>query len=110
MVDRIRRRLNAVSSFNQQVSVPDVVRNSPAYRDGQLWDRTVPRLYLYSKSDEVVGWQDVRDHAEEARKAGYEAVREEVFETAPHVGLPREDFGRYWGIVEGWVRGENRQA
>lgn len=98
MVDRIRRRLNATSK---------AFTSTQSQKDGQLWNSTVPRLYLYSKGDEVVGWQDVRDHAEEARReATFECIREEVFETAPHVSLPREDFERYWGIVERWMSGE----
>ena len=45
----------------------------------------------------------MRDHAKEAREVkGFEGVKEEVFEKAPHVGLPREDFERYWGVVQGW--------
>lgn len=98
MVDRIRRRLNATSKAST---------SAQSQKDGQLWNPAVPRLYLYSKGDEVVGWQDVRDHAEEARReATFECVWEEVFETAPHVSLPREDFARYWGVVERWMSGE----
>lgn len=91
MVNRIRRRLNACDD--------DEVGGV----DGQLWDPSVPRLYLYSKGDEVVQWEAVRDHAADARKVGFNDVVEEVFETASHVSLPREDFDRYWGTVEAWM-------
>ncbi|PIA99821.1 hypothetical protein CB0940_02394 [Cercospora beticola] len=121
MVDKLRRRLNspfltnntksestnpsdAVSMKNEEIERNE---NGLTVPKEEIWDASIPRLYMYSKSDEVVSWQDVRDHAKEARDVkGFENVREEVFEKAPHVGLPREDFERYWGVVEGWWKGE----
>ncbi|GIZ46846.1 hypothetical protein CKM354_000995500 [Cercospora kikuchii] len=112
MVDKLRRRLNSpfflLSTRSKPAptstsSITEKNENGLTVPKEQIWDAKVPRLYMYSKSDEVVSWQDVRDHAREAREVrGFEDVREEVFEKAPHVGLPREDFERYWGVVEGW--------
>ncbi|KAM3422670.1 hypothetical protein BST61_g157 [Cercospora zeina] len=109
MVDRLRRRLNSpLSSSSHTTNKPMEVKEQHQQQQQQqkeerIWPTQTPRLYMYSRSDAVVSWEDVRDHAEEAReKLGFENVREEIFESAPHVGLPREDFGRYWGVVEGW--------
>lgn len=64
-------------------------------------DSHVPRLYLYSKADELVGWQDVADHAEAARKSGVKDVHEVVFEKSSHVNHVKEDEERYWkGVVD----------
>ncbi|KAF2206513.1 hypothetical protein CERZMDRAFT_103328 [Cercospora zeae-maydis SCOH1-5] len=107
MVERLRRRLNSPLP----PPPPHPNKNNKALtrskaqgrQKEQIWNLSTPRLYMYSRSDEVVSWKDVRDHAQEAREmAGFAVVREEVFENAPHVELPREDFGRYWGVVEGW--------
>ncbi|EME85490.1 uncharacterized protein MYCFIDRAFT_161165 [Pseudocercospora fijiensis CIRAD86] len=82
MLTRERRRLNAIPS---NTSGP------------------VPRLYMYSKADPIVSAIDCHDHAVEARKIGFKEVHEEVFEKAPHCGLPREDPERYWGIISDWM-------
>lgn len=66
--------------------------------DPAVFSTKARRLYMYSKKDELVLWEHVERHAEEARAAGY-SVREEVFDTAPHCALINEDSGRYWGAV-----------
>ncbi|PVI04593.1 hypothetical protein DM02DRAFT_611420 [Periconia macrospinosa] len=67
--------------------------------------KTVPRLYLYSKNDDMVGWEEVEEHAEEARGAGWE-VTTVRFEKSGHVAHVREDEARYWNEVLGaWERG-----
>lgn len=110
MVDKLRRRLNSpfllAKTSEIRESKEEKIDGITVPRE-EIWDAKVSRLYMYSKADEVVSWEDVRDHAKEAREVkGFESVREEVFEKAPHVGLPREDFGRYWGVVEGWWKEE----
>lgn len=83
VLTRLRRRLNTTSFF----------------------DPSAPRLYLYSRADELVPWRHVVEHAEDARDKGYKIVEEEVFEEAAHCALPREDAGRYWRVIESWVNG-----
>lgn len=58
----------------------------------------VPRLYLYSKADEMVRRQDVEEHAELARNMGC-MVYMVPFETSSHVAHIREDETKYWCAV-----------
>ncbi|KIJ62853.1 hypothetical protein HYDPIDRAFT_30000 [Hydnomerulius pinastri MD-312] len=58
-----------------------------------------PRLYIYSRKDELVPWQEVQQHAETAREKGLN-VRCEVFEESAHVAHMRLDPKRYWASVQ----------
>ncbi|KAL4809391.1 hypothetical protein BDV18DRAFT_131975 [Aspergillus unguis] len=58
----------------------------------------VPRLYLFSKADETIAWEEVQAHFEDARERGY-VVERVVFEKSPHCALIVEDEKRYWGAV-----------
>ena len=71
--------------------------------DLSLFPTTVPRLYLYSKGDLLVDWRAVREHAEDARRAGYSVVIEVVFEKAMHCALMSEDREKYWGAIKAHV-------
>lgn len=62
----------------------------------------VPRLYLHSSGDDVVGVEDVASHAEEIIGKGV-SVRREVWSTAAHCALPVEDAERYWREVAEFV-------
>jgi hypothetical protein len=69
----------------------------------------VRRTYIFSKTDDMVKWQDVVDHADEARAKAAELgteleVRTEEFAGSGHVSHARVDGDRYWGIVrETWA-------
>lgn len=76
--------------------------------DERIFSTEMTKLYVYSKKDALVSSEDVRAHAEDARKAGY-AVRQEVFERAPHCALINEDSDRYWNSISEVVLG-NRKA
>lgn len=71
--------------------------------DATIFAPTTPRLYLYSEGDALVRWQDVHEHAEDARKKGFSVVREEKFFKAPHCALLNEDSSRYWNAVKGHI-------
>lgn len=75
--DQIRRRLN----------------------DPSLFDPKAPRLYMYSKTDKLVAWQDVEDHAVNAKLADFD-VRAELFDGSEHVAHAMSDKGRYWDKVK----------
>ncbi|KAK3293751.1 uncharacterized protein B0H64DRAFT_419411 [Chaetomium fimeti] len=63
----------------------------------------VRRTYVYGPADRLVHWRDVEDHAEEAVRGGFAAVRRERFEAGEHVAHLRVDAGRYWRVVrETW--------
>ncbi|KAF8553926.1 hypothetical protein OG21DRAFT_1175910 [Imleria badia] len=58
-----------------------------------------PRLYIFSKKDEVVPWQAVQQHVETAKKSGLN-VRCEVYEESAHVAHVRHDPKRYWASIQ----------
>ena len=75
--------------------------------DPTLFPSTVPRLYMYSRQDQMVGYTAVHSHAEDSRKMGYQSVEEVVFTKAPHCALPTEDSARYWNSIQAHVSGES---
>ncbi|KAJ3416318.1 hypothetical protein HDV05_002258 [Chytridiales sp. JEL 0842] len=59
-----------------------------------------PRLFLYSKADELVHWEDTKEWVDEARREkGGMLVREKVWEDAEHVGIARRYRDEYWNEV-----------
>ena len=58
-----------------------------------------PRLYVFSKKDELVPWKAVQQHAEAAKTSGLN-VRCEVFEESAHVAHMRVDPKRYWASIQ----------
>ncbi|TVY16074.1 hypothetical protein LARI1_G005051 [Lachnellula arida] len=70
-----------------------------ALNDETLLDRDTPRLYVYSVADDMVAWQDVEEHANEAKKLGY-AVYMEKYQDSGHAAHMLVDRERYWGAVD----------
>jgi hypothetical protein len=76
--------------------------------DEDVFDKGVPRVYLYSQVDEMVGCEEVEEHAAIARRKGWDVTMVR-FESSTHCGHVREDEGRYWGaILEAWKAGKGR--
>ena len=62
------------------------------------------KLYVYSKEDDLIGYQDIEEHAAEARANGY-AVDAKVFKGSGHVGHMRKFPEAYWATIrESWER------
>lgn len=62
------------------------------------------RLYMYSKEDDLIGWEDIVSHAAESRRLGWEADVE-AFEGSGHVGHMRKHTDQYWkAILDSWER------
>jgi hypothetical protein len=59
---------------------------------------TMPRLYIYSLTDNLVHAGDVEVHAKEARELGF-SVQEMILSKSPHVAHARTDPTRYWDEV-----------
>ncbi|KAK3715573.1 hypothetical protein LTR37_007061 [Vermiconidia calcicola] len=92
--------------FNDATGHEDpITRIRRDFNDTRVFSRYTPRLYLYSKKDILVKFQDVHDHAEDARAKGYATVHEEVFLKAPHCALVNEDEARYWNAVREHITG-----
>ncbi|KAK1834895.1 hypothetical protein QBC39DRAFT_181433 [Podospora conica] len=68
--------------------------NNPA-----LCDVGVRRVYLYSKADDIIHWEDIEKHMAAGREKGY-VVEGELFEGTPHVGHMRAWPEEYWGTIE----------
>ncbi|OJA13018.1 hypothetical protein AZE42_03525 [Rhizopogon vesiculosus] len=58
-----------------------------------------PRLYLFSRKDKLIPWQDVTRHAEIAKERGMD-VHCELFEESEHVAHIRLEPERYWSSVQ----------
>lgn len=76
-VDRLRRLLN----------------------DPHVLQLEAKRFYVYSKSDKLVKWEDVEEHADGAARQGYDVVMEK-FEESEHVCHMRMDQVKYWSTLE----------
>lgn len=64
--------------------------------------------YIYSKEDKMVEWPDIRDHAEDARKKGWQ-VEELVFKESAHCAHFSKDEERYIKAVKGMWNGAGRE-
>ena len=64
-----------------------------------LMDVNCPRLYIYSEADDMVAWQFVEEHVQEAEKLGY-AVDTEKYMDSGHCGHLTMDPKRYWMAVQ----------
>jgi hypothetical protein len=73
--------------------------------DEKLFDKKVPRVYLYSRADQMVGPEEVEDHSGIAAAKGWDVTRV-VFKNSPHCGHIREDEAKYWAaIMQAWKAG-----
>ncbi|KAH7115116.1 indole-diterpene biosynthesis protein-like protein PaxU [Dendryphion nanum] len=74
--------------------------NDPAF-----FDIRAPRVYLYSKADKMVGFEEVEEHIAEGVAKGWDIVKVQ-FKNSAHTGHVREDESKYWGaVLEAWKRG-----
>lgn len=64
-----------------------------------LFPTKAPRVYIYSKEDQMVGYKDVERHIAQARQDGWKATAEE-FKGSQHVSHMPHDKERYWKIVQ----------
>lgn len=73
--------------------------NNPEYES-----HDARKLYMYSKEDDLIGWEDIVAHAAETRTLGWKADVEE-FKGSGHVGHMRMHSDQYWNaIAESWKR------
>jgi hypothetical protein len=67
--------------------------------DKSLFPEDAPRLYIYSKEDNMILDEDVEDHAKEAEKKGWSCTLSK-FEGTGHVAHMMSDPKRYWAAVK----------
>jgi hypothetical protein len=82
-----------------------LTRSRKCLNDPEMFGTQVPRLYVFSKADELVPWRDVESHAEDAGRKGYGEVRRVLFEDSAHCAHAMAHREEYWGAVEGVVEG-----
>lgn len=72
--------------------------------DSRYWDLAAPRCYLYSRGDELISWQDVREHMVSSLALGI-PVMDVCFERSAHCRHGAEYPERYWdSVVLTWRR------
>ncbi|KAJ4286866.1 hypothetical protein N0V88_007879 [Collariella sp. IMI 366227] len=69
-----------------------------AVNDTRYSDNGAKRLYLYSKEDDIIHWEDIEQHAADARGKGWD-VSAEMFEGTSHVGHMRAHPEQYWAVI-----------
>jgi hypothetical protein len=67
--------------------------------DRDVFPVETKRCYIYSAKDDMVQWQFVEQHAEEAKQLGYEVQTEKYLDSG-HCGHLLADPKRYWQIVQ----------
>jgi len=73
--------------------------------DDMTFNPKVPRMYLYSRADMMVGFEEADEHADMAEARGW-AVTRVHFENSAHCGHVREDAAKYWAsIMDLWKKG-----
>jgi hypothetical protein len=81
-------------------SAEDVItRIRKQLNDQELFSHDVPRLYVYSKADQLVPFQDVKSHADDARRKGYVKTGEVMFEASAHCAHALSHKDEYWGAI-----------
>ncbi|MCJ1253898.1 hypothetical protein MMC24_001712 [Lignoscripta atroalba] len=85
MVARIIGRLDIVSRSRNDLN------------DVRLIEKDAERCYIYAEADELVSWQDVEEHCDDAEARGWRTTREK-FEGSAHVRHVKVDPERYWNI------------
>ncbi|KAL7619857.1 hypothetical protein AAE478_010402 [Parahypoxylon ruwenzoriense] len=78
---------------------PSGVYSCRVFLDHSMASPRAPRLYMYSKADDLIWWEDVEAQAAKAKSSGYTTILE-MFEDSPHVGHMRMHPDRYWSAVE----------
>ncbi|KAK2595239.1 hypothetical protein QQS21_007026 [Conoideocrella luteorostrata] len=69
-----------------------------AVNDTKYEVKRARRLYLYSKDDDLILWEDIERHVAETRPLGWKADVE-VFSGSGHVGHMRMFPAQYWGAI-----------
>lgn len=82
-----------------------ITRSRRCLNDPKMFWTGVPRVYVYSKADELVLWGDVESHAEDAKRRGYADVRRVLFGDSAHCAHAMAHREEYWRAVEGVVKG-----
>ncbi|KAJ4146182.1 hypothetical protein NW754_001646 [Fusarium falciforme] len=67
--------------------------------DESFETKEAKRLYLYSKEDDLISYEDIEAYVAESKERGY-VVRTELFDGSGHVGHMRKHPEQYWKAIE----------
>lgn len=76
-----------------------ITRVRKQLNDHMMFNPEVPRLYVYSKADQLVPWQDVKSHADDAKIKGYTKTDELMFESSAHCAHAMSHKDQYWQAI-----------
>jgi hypothetical protein len=94
----VTRAENAITKIRKQLN------------DHKLFSPDVPRLYIYSKADQLVPYQDVKSHIDDANVKGYGATSEVLFEASAHCAHAMVHKEQYWEAVAGLLKASDSAA
>ena len=77
--------------------------------DPNFFPLDAPRLYIYSKPDELVHAKDVESHMGDAKKVGVRTVVAKRNEQCAHVAHMRMDPESYWATIHKLYLGEQTE-
>jgi hypothetical protein len=75
-----------------------ITRTRRRLLDPRYFDLNAPRCYMYSKSDALIAWQDIQEHATNSAQIGL-PVTIVMFDGSGHVGHARREPEQYWDTV-----------
>lgn len=76
-----------------------ISRTRRRLNDAQSWElKNMSRTYVYSKTDALISFEDVEEHAEESASVGI-AVQKVRFEASSHCNHIKEGEEKYWKAV-----------
>lgn len=81
-------------------SEPSGVWATRVMNDKSITSVDPTRLYLYSKEDEIIWWEDLEEAVAQVRSLGF-STDMEMFEGSPHVGHMRLHPEQYWNKILG---------
>ncbi|OQN96795.1 hypothetical protein B0A48_17355 [Cryoendolithus antarcticus] len=96
--------LTCIIVININVFGGDLIEGVRAtWNDSTVFGKAAPRLYLYSVADELIRYQDVEKHAEDAKAKGYERVEMKKFEGSKHCAHAMTYGKEYWELVGSFI-------
>ncbi|KKF94699.1 hypothetical protein CFO_g2921 [Ceratocystis platani] len=67
--------------------------------DEEFTDKNMVKLFMYSKEDEIIYWEDVEAAMAHSLQKGYK-VESEIFTGSGHVGHMRQSPEKYWKLIQ----------
>ncbi|KAL6808885.1 hypothetical protein GGI42DRAFT_224999 [Trichoderma sp. SZMC 28013] len=89
----------AIITGLQNVGLMRSVKQLRAHLNDPAVLGTARRLYLYSKADQVVRWEDVEAHIEDARTQQSLHAGGVAFDGSSHCALVRDHSDKYWKTI-----------